>query len=81
MGEAVTLSSGETPLAPRLPLRLGRFTLCEELGAGGMARRLMNLAASLLGGTRGGLAYVNTLTCMLFGSISGSAAASIPAGS
>ncbi|HJL15660.1 MAG TPA: serine/threonine-protein kinase [Sandaracinaceae bacterium LLY-WYZ-13_1] len=30
-------SSSETPLGPKLPLRLGRFTLCEELGAGGMA--------------------------------------------
>ncbi len=47
------------------------------MGAGGMARRLMNLAGSLLGWMPGGLAYVNTLTCMLFGSISGSAAAAI----
>ena len=29
--------SGETPLQPTLPLRLGRFILCIELGAGGMA--------------------------------------------
>ncbi len=47
------------------------------MGAGGMARRLMNFAGSLLGWMPGGLAYVNTLTCMLFGSISGSAAAAI----
>ena len=40
----------ETTLAPRLPLRLGRFTLCEELGAGGMATvylARMELAAGL----------------------------------
>ncbi len=47
------------------------------MGEGGMAKRLMNLASSLLGWLPGGLAYVNTLTCMLFGSISGSAAAAI----
>jgi serine/threonine-protein kinase len=42
--------SGETPLHPTLPLRLGRFVLCEELGAGGMATvylARMELAAGL----------------------------------
>jgi len=37
-------------LAPKLPLRLGRFVLCEELGAGGMATVFlarMQLAAGL----------------------------------
>lgn len=47
------------------------------MGRGGMARRLMDLAAALVGFLPGGLAYVNTLTCMLFGSISGSAAAAV----
>ena len=47
------------------------------MGRGGMARRLMDLAATLVGRFPGGLAYVNTLTCMLFGSISGSAAAAV----
>lgn len=47
------------------------------MGRGGMARRLMDLAASLVGRFPGGLTYVNTLTCMLFGSISGSAAAAV----
>jgi len=45
------------------------------MGEGGMARRLMDFAFALVGRFRGGLAYVNTLTCMLFGSVSGSAAA------
>jgi tripartite ATP-independent transporter DctM subunit len=47
------------------------------MGRGGIARRLMNLAAVLVGWFPGGLAYVNTLTCMLFGSVSGSAAAAV----
>jgi tripartite ATP-independent transporter DctM subunit len=47
------------------------------MGRGGMARRLIDLAGALVGFLPGGLAYVNTLTCMLFGSISGSAAAAV----
>ena len=47
------------------------------MGKGGMARRLIDFAATLVGFLPGGLAYVNTLTCMLFGSISGSAAAAV----
>jgi tripartite ATP-independent transporter DctM subunit len=47
------------------------------MGRGGMARRLIDFAASMVGMLPGGLAYVNTLTCMMFGSISGSAAAAV----
>ena len=47
------------------------------MGEGGMARRLMELAAALLGRFKGGLALANTVTCMLFGSVSGSAAAAV----
>jgi tripartite ATP-independent transporter DctM subunit len=47
------------------------------MGEGGMARRLIDLAAALVGRLPGGLAYVNTLTCMLFGAVSGSAAAAV----
>ena len=47
------------------------------MGKGGMARRLIDFASSIVGMLPGGLAYVNTLTCMLFGSISGSAAAAV----
>lgn len=54
------------------------FILAGELmGAGGLARRLIQLASAVVGRTVGGLAIVNTLTCMLFGSISGSAAAAV----
>lgn len=49
----------------------------EFLGAGGQARRLIDFASSLVGRFPGGLAWVNTLTCMLFGAISGSAAAAV----
>ena len=44
---------------------------------GGIARRLIDFANVIVGRFRGGLAYANILTCMLFGSISGSAAAAV----
>ena len=47
------------------------------MGHGGIARRLIDFANVLVGRFRGGLAFVNVLTCMLFGSISGSAAAAV----
>jgi tripartite ATP-independent transporter DctM subunit len=47
------------------------------MGEGGMARRLMDFAQILVGGFRAGLCYVNTLTCMLFGAVSGSATAAV----
>ncbi len=47
------------------------------MGRGGLARRLIDFAALAVGKLPGGLGYVNTLTCMLFGSISGSAAAAV----
>jgi tripartite ATP-independent transporter DctM subunit len=54
------------------------FILSGELmGQGGMARRLMDFAAALMARFHGGLAYVNTLACMMFGAVSGSAAAAV----
>lgn len=54
------------------------FILAGDLmGAGGLAGRLIDLAGLILGRFRGGLAMVNALTCMLFGAISGSAAAAV----
>ncbi|MEM7697103.1 MAG: TRAP transporter large permease [Verrucomicrobiota bacterium] len=54
------------------------FILAGELmAAGGLARRLIDFAASIVGRMRGGLAMINTLTCMLFGAVSGSATAAV----
>ena len=47
------------------------------MGRGGIARRLIDCANVFVGPFRGGLAYVNTVACMLFGSISGSAVAAV----
>jgi tripartite ATP-independent transporter DctM subunit len=47
------------------------------MGRGGIARRLIDCANVFVGPFRGGLAHVNVVTCMLFGSISGSAAAAV----
>ena len=54
------------------------FILAGDLmGAGGLAKRLINFASSMVGRIPGGLSLINTFTCMLFGSISGSAAAAV----
>lgn len=47
------------------------------MAAGGLAKRLIDAARVLVGWLPGGLSLVNVLSCMLFGSISGSAAAAI----
>lgn len=47
------------------------------MGRGGLARRLFNFVNVIVGRFSGGLAYVNIATSMLFGSISGSSAASV----
>ena len=47
------------------------------MGRGGIARRLINFAGTLVGALPGGLAYVNVISCMFFGAISGSAVAAV----
>jgi TRAP-type C4-dicarboxylate transport system permease large subunit len=47
------------------------------MARGGIATRLIDLAAAVFGRFRGGLACVNTVSCMLFGAVSGSAAAAV----
>ena len=49
----------------------------EIIGVSGVAKRLVRFALALVGRLPGGLALVNTITCMLFGALSGSAAAAI----
>src|SRR3546814_10513806 len=46
---------------------------------GGIATRLINLAAATVGWMRGGLGVVNVASSMLFGGISGSAVADVSA--
>ena len=56
------------------------FILAGQLmNRGGIARRLIDLAKSMVGILPGGLAHVNILGAMLFGSISGSAVAAASA--
>lgn len=49
------------------------------LARGGVSKKLTDLAAAFVGRTTGGLAMVSTLSCTLFGSISGSAPATTSA--
>ncbi|MBZ9539814.1 TRAP transporter large permease [Modicisalibacter tunisiensis] len=45
------------------------------MAAGGISRRLVDLAKSVVGGLQGGLAMTCVLTCMLFAAVSGSSVA------
>ncbi|MCD6363154.1 MAG: TRAP transporter large permease [Synergistetes bacterium] len=49
------------------------------MGAGGVSRRLINLADSIVGFATGGLAMVTVLACMFFSAISGSSTATVSA--
>lgn len=73
-------------IAPRLGTGIDSFALLcipffilmgQLLGRGGIARRLIDFAEAVVGRFPGGLAFVNTLACMFFGAISGSAAAAV----
>ncbi|WP_416877256.1 TRAP transporter large permease [Litorimonas sp.] len=77
-----------TTMAQRLAGGLDSFTLLAIpffvisgylMGRGGIAKRLIEAAKAIVGTLPGGLALVNTLSCMLFGSISGSAVAATSA--
>lgn len=77
-----------TTLAQRMATGLDSFALLaipffvlagQLMNRGGIATRLINFAKGLVGSLPGGLAYVNVLACMLFGAISGSAAAAASA--
>ena len=80
------MASSETIVADRMVTGVSSFSLLAIpffvlsgilMGRGGMARRLIDFANALVGRYPGGLSYVNTLTCMMFGSISGSATAAV----
>ena len=61
-------------------LAIPLFILSGQLMAhGGIARRLIDFAKALVGTVPGGLAFVNVISCTLFGAISGSAVAATSA--
>ena len=78
-GSFVSLASDMANGLDSFPLlAIPFFILAGELMAsGGLARRLIDFASSMVGRFPGGLAIVNTVTCMLFGAVSGSATAAI----
>ena len=49
------------------------------LSTGGVARRLIRFAISIVGHVRGGLAMASVLACMLFAAVSGSSPATVAA--
>jgi tripartite ATP-independent transporter DctM subunit len=61
-------------------LAIPLFILSGQLMAqGGIARRLIDFAKALIGMVPGGLAFVNVISCTLFGAISGSSIAATTA--
>jgi C4-dicarboxylate transporter DctM subunit len=72
---AQRIVAGITPFAL---LAIPLFILAGGImNAGGITRRLLDLADSMVGGMRGGLAQTNVLSSLFFGGISGSAVADI----
>ncbi len=81
-------AAATTVIAQRMATGLDSFALLaipffilsgQLMNRGGIARRLIDLAKGVVGRLPGGLAYVNVLGSMLFGSISGSAVAAAAA--
>ena len=77
-----------TTMAQRMATSLDSFTLTaipffilagQIMNRGGIAVRLINFAKAVVGPLPGGLAFVNIISCMLFGAISGSAVAAASA--
>lgn len=77
-----------TTMAQRMATGLDSFALLaipffilagQIMNSGGIARRLIDFAREILGVLPGGLAHVNIMAAMLFGAISGSAAAAASA--
>ncbi|MCB0665174.1 MAG: TRAP transporter large permease [Saprospiraceae bacterium] len=77
-----------TTVAQRMATGLDSFALLaipffvfagQIMNRGGIAKRLIDFAKSIVGALPGGLAHVNIVAAMLFGAISGSAAAAASA--
>ncbi|MEM9856705.1 MAG: TRAP transporter large permease [Bacteroidota bacterium] len=84
----VIFEASVTTVAQRMINGIDSFTLLaipffilagQIMNSGGIAVRLIDFAKTLVGPLRGGLLSVNILACMLFGAISGSAAAAASA--
>ncbi|MGH1436232.1 MAG: TRAP transporter large permease [Lewinella sp.] len=80
--------SAFTTVAQRMATGLDSFSLLaipffvlagEIMNRGGIARRLVAFAKSLVGSLPGGLAHVNIVAAMMFGAIAGSAVAAVSA--
>ncbi len=85
---SIPLGPAVTTAALRMATGIDSFALLaipffilsgQLISEGGMARRLVDFAKVLVGGFAGGLAYVNVLASMFFGTISGSAVAATSA--
>lgn len=84
----ISYMPGITTVSQRMTTGIDNFALLaipffilagEIMNRGGIANRLINLAKSMIGSFPGGLAYVNVIAAMLFGSVSGSAIAAASA--
>lgn len=84
----ISYMPGITTVSQRMTTGIDNFALLaipffilagEIMNRGGIANRLINLAKSLIGSLPGGLAYVNIISAMLFGAVSGSAIAAASA--
>lgn len=85
---AVDFLPAVTTIAQRMAGGLNSFALLaiplfilsgQLMAQGGIARRLIDFSKAFIGMVPGGLAFVNIVSCMLFGSISGSAVAATSA--
>jgi len=85
---SMSFDTAAVTVAQRIATGLDRFTLLaipffilsgQLMNRGGIAKRLVDFARALVGMLPGGLAFVNIVAGMLFGAISGSAAAAVAA--
>ena len=84
----IDVTPAMSTVAQRVATGLDSFTLLaipffilsgNLMAQGGLARRLIDFAKAIVGSLPGGLAFVNIISAMMFGAISGSAIASAAA--
>jgi tripartite ATP-independent transporter DctM subunit len=88
MGVTMDFLPAATTIAQRMAGGLNSFALLaiplfilsgQLMAQGGIARRLIEFSKALIGMVPGGLAFVNVISCTLFGAISGSSIAATTA--